>query len=369
MASSDWPDLWSVAVSESDPADARATLLRVHAELFVSAPARDGEAIASFEAIALGFVPHVTQTVLADIARLVAPCPDTPATVLDALAQRFPETRDIVLELAPRLPPTVVDLLLGSSRDRSTLAARHDLDERTLRRLLELHDASIDEALAANLALLPGDAGFIELIERARRNPALARVLLARGDLPVPDQAALYLYADAEKRAHIRSHVAASALFQRPHLPFRVTPAKSDELLAAAQRGDVATLEAQLTACFGLPSRIEWRLIQKDRHELLPLALRALGVEEEDAIRILLTLHPAVSHSVGTVFALVRILRTVARPTALALVEAILAARTAFAPTGRHQPAMDPSSTPVAAHQAQTERPRRRADDLQRLRG
>ena len=368
MASSAWPDLWSVALAEGDPADARAKLLRLHAELFISAPIRDKDAVESFEAIALGFAPHVTQTVLVDVARMVASCPDTPASVLDALAQRFPETRDIVMDLAPRLPPTVVDLLLGTRRDRLALAARPDLDERTLERLLVLHDRDVDEALAANRALLPGDEGFAALIERARSNPALARALLARSDLPVADQAALYLFADMDRRVLIRSQVAASALFQRPHLPFRLAPAKAEELLAAAQRGDVAGFETQLTACFGLPPDVEWRLLERDRHELIALALRALGLEEEDATRIFLTLHPAVSHSVATVFSLVRIARIVARPTALALVEAILAARTAFAPVGRHMPAMDPSGTPSAAPQAQHDRARRRTEDPQRIR-
>jgi hypothetical protein len=367
MALSAWPDLWSVAHAERDPADARATLLLVHAEQFVAAPTRDRQAVESFEAIALGFVPHVTQAVLVDVARLVVPCSDTPVTVLDALAQRFPETREIVLDLAPRLPPTVVDLLLGSSRDRLALAARPDLYDATLERLLVLHDPAIDQALAANLALLPSDEGFSQLIERGRNNPALARTLLSRSDLPVADQASLYLFADSERRALIRSQVAASALFQRPHLPFRLTPARVDELLAAAGRGDITAFESHLTACFGLPSRVAWTLLETSRRELLALGLRALGVEEEDATRIFLTLHPAISHSVETVFALVRILRTVARPTALALIEAVLAERTAFAPAGRHHPAMDPSGTPAAAPQAQ--RSQRRSDELQRRRG
>jgi hypothetical protein len=367
MASSAWPDLWDIALAESKPADARATLLRMHAELFVTAPARDREAVASFEAIALGFVPLVNQEILADIARLVAPCRDTPPAVLDALAQRFPETREIVLALAPRLPPSVVDLLLGSPRDRTALAARHDIDEPTLERLLVLHDDAVDAALAANLAILPGDQAFTQLVERARHRTCLARVLLSRGDLPASDQAALYLAADEAGRERIRSGVAASALFQRPHLPFRIDAARVDALLAASRRGDVSAFESCLRESFGLPSDTEWRLLQAGRHELLALALRALGVEEDEAIRVFLTLHPAVSHSASTVFRLVRVIRTVARPTALALVEAILGARTSLAAEARHQPAMDPTGTRSQASASSAERAPR--EDLRKRTG
>jgi hypothetical protein len=258
--------------------------------------------------------------------------------------------------------------MLGHPRDRVPLAGRFDIDERSLERLLMLHDDAVDAALAENLALLPGDAAFAELIERARLKPETARVFLARADLPAADQAALYLAADAERRSQIRAAVAASALFQRPHLRFRLTQTKTAEFLATAEAGDVRAFENMLGATFGLPHTVQWRILAPGRHELLALALRALGVEEDDALRIFLTLHPAISHSVEIVFGSVRILRTVARPTALALVEAILGARTAFATDARHQPAMDPSGTPSLPSSAKAER-KRREDPVQRLRG
>jgi hypothetical protein len=369
MVSSDWPDLWSIAVAEGDPSDARATLLRLHAELFVGAPIRDRETIETFEAIALGFLPHVDMEAFAAMARLLAPCADTPVSVLDLLAQRYPETREIVVTLAPRLPRSIIDLLLGSDRERVALAGRPDLDDDTLARLLSLHDPALDKVLAANLALAPTDEAFMELVERARRDAALARVLLSRPDLAMADSAALYLAAGIEQRTRIRATVAASALFQQPHLSFRLSAARVDELLAAAKEGDVGAFEVQLTNLFGLPSETEWRVLEAGRKELLALALRALGVEEEEATRVFLTLHPALSHSVSDVFALVRLIRTVARPTALALVEAIVGSKTAFARSGRHQPAMDPSGTPSLVPAAQSDRVRRTSDERQRARG
>jgi hypothetical protein len=346
MAPSAWPDLWSLATNEREPADIRAGLLLIHAELFANAPARDRDTVRAFEAIALGFLPRVDHKTLATIACFVAPCPDTPASVLADLVQRSPETRAIVLAQAPSLPSSVISLLLGTPAASALLARRADLDQRTIERLLTLHDDAVDEALAANGAIALPPASLAVLRQRAQQRPLVGRALLAREDLTLGDEAALYLFGDEERRLRLRHRVAASALFQRPHLPFRLSDNRVQTLLATAALGDVESFEAQLTAAFRLPPSTDWRLLSQGRAELLALALRALGVEEEDATRIFLTLHPSISHAVQVVFALVRIVRTTARPTALALVEAILGVSISLDRSGRHQPLLDPSGSP-----------------------
>jgi hypothetical protein len=365
-AKSAWPDLWDIAHAERAPADARATLLVMHAELFASAPVRDRETIENFEAIALGFLPLVELQTLTTIARLLAPGIDTPAAVLEYLTRRSPETRGVVVALAPRLPEGAIDLLLGSAADRVALAVRRDLDARTLERLLVVQEGPVDEALARNPGLVPNDPAFAELIDRARRSPALARALLGRGDLTAGDEAALYLSADQDTRATIRGRIAASALFQRPHLPARPDPAEIEDLLASAARGNVAAFEARLSARLGLPSGTEWGTVEDRRHELLALGLLAFGLGEDDATRVFLTLHPAVSHSVAKVFGLVRTLREVTRPVSLALVEAILGETAAVDRSGRHQPAMSPSGTPARAPFAASDRARETMPDRHR---
>lgn len=347
MAPSAWPDLWSVAHNERKPADIRSALLGIHAELFANAPARDRETIRAFEAIALGFLPRVDHETLIAVARLVVPCVDTPTSILADLVQRSPQTRAIVMAEAPSLPSSLISLLLGSPSGCAHLANRADLDARSVERLLALHDDTVDEVLAGNGRIALDRPVLETLRQRALRRPLLAHALLARGDLATAEQASLYLFADEDQRARIRHRVAASALFQRPHLPFRLSSHRVEALLSIAMLGDVEAFEAQLTGAFRLPPSTPWRLLGQGRSELLALALRALGVEEEDATRIFLTLHPTLSHSVKTVFALVRSIRTTARPTALALVEAILGESISVDRGGRHQPLLDPSGTPA----------------------
>jgi hypothetical protein len=341
-----WPDLWSSALPAHDPSR-RGALVTLQAELFVNARARDLETIRAFEAMILGFLPRMDAPTLTAVAELVVACPDTPGSVLVALAQRSADARAVVAARALRLPVAVVDLLLATPRDRPSLAARPDLDAHTLERLLVVNEEAVDAALAANPAVTHAYPDFALLVERAQKQPLLAARLLARNDLTLADEAALYLQADAVRKAEIRHRVAASALFQRPQSMPRITGAAVGDLLALARDGEVAAFESELAAALHLPRTTAWRFVEADRHELLALALLALGVPEEDALRVFLTLHPAIAQSVPTVFALVRVVRQVARPTALALIEAALGARVASERSGRHVPAWDASDTPA----------------------
>lgn len=365
MALSAWPDLWGLAQPQRDPSDLRATLLRLHAELFVEAPVRDAETVRSFEALALGFLPLVGAETLQTIARLAAPCVDTPASILTYLVHRSTETRDAVVRLAPRLPAQAVDLLLGTADGRLALAHRPDLDRRPIELLLVMGDNAIEDALAANPSLAAADAAFVELIHRAQLRPSLARILLMRPDLTLADRCSLYLAADPDTRSRIREQMAASPLVQPPPLLSRLT-GRTEELLALAEAGDVRGVEGWLTGTLGLPSSTRWSILEAERHDILALALRVLGVAEEDAVRVFLTLHPALAHSVATVFGLVRTFRTTLRPIALALVEAILGTRVVLDRSGQHQPAMDPASLPARFLVQERSRP---ATDRQRQAG
>src|SRR5687768_2132679 len=92
-----WPDLSGLGSAEADGRDARARLLKITAEMFVAAPSRDREAVETFESLALGFLPTIDSETLAEIARILAPCPDTPDSVRAYLLVRSPRSRDVVI--------------------------------------------------------------------------------------------------------------------------------------------------------------------------------------------------------------------------------------------------------------------------------
>ena len=331
MASSSNPDLWSglsgFGSSESATPDMRAALLKVNAEMFVAAPARDRESIETFEALMLGSLPRADSVTLLALARILAPCADAPPSVLDYLVQHSAEARAIVLQHATRLPQTMNRRQLATPAGRLRLAARLDLASATIRSLLLLREEDVAQALAANPAVAPGTASFKLLMQRARCRPALARILLERDDLPPSDAATLYLAADATRRAAIREQVAALLSRRRITLSCALTEVDVAELVAVSRRGDVERLETLLSTFFELSSSVEWRVLELGRHRLLALALKALGLARRDATRIFLCLHPALSYPLSAIKELVREVRDVPGPVALALIEAILGVR------------------------------------------
>ncbi|HST95766.1 MAG TPA: hypothetical protein VLJ78_13410 [Microvirga sp.] len=321
-----WPDLSGLDDAEASGGDARAALLKVNAEMFVAAPARDREIIETFEALALGFLPTVDHATLVEIARILAPCADTPAAILDYLSAHSSDARDIVVASAAHLPVSCNDGLLATPEGRLQLASRSGIDRATVERLLVLYEDDVEDRLAANVSLAPTEPGFATLVRRAQERASLARILLARADLPLADEAALYLWATHERQARIRDGIAAVAANRRAHLSFTLTEHELDAFFAASRVGDVAQLEAMMSTAFGFPPGTEWRCLQIGRHPLLALAFRALGLGDREATRIFLTLHPALCRPLSAVKALVRAVRDVPAPVALALVEAILGA-------------------------------------------
>lgn len=299
-------------LARSRDLDLRPVILRVQTDLFVSATARDRALIESFEALANGLIPTVDDETAAIVAAKLAPVADTPQSVLASLAARGGAVRRAVIERAPALPAAA----LAATGDRAGPAA--------------------DPQAASGAAL---DA----LLERARRDPALAGALLARADLPAAHAAALYLQADAARRAAIRAAVEPLAALRAAFLPSCEREA-ADALVERAMAGDAAGFARRLSTLLRLPADTGWDFAQAERHDLLPLALRAAGIGEEDAVRIILTLERGIALSVDEVFRLVRVYRQTPRPAAAYLIEAIIGPA-AERSIGRHLPHMEPGGT------------------------
>ncbi|WP_210485602.1 hypothetical protein [Microvirga antarctica] len=302
----------------------RATLLMVNAQMFVAAPARDREAVETFEALALGFLPLLDTPTLVTIARILTPCPDTPDSVLAYLLRHSPQTRDVVIGHSRHAGAENAPALFGSSEGRMALAARAGIDALTVARLLVLEEAVVDDALAANKSFVSCEEGFALLLDRARHRPALAHILLSREDLCEHDEAALYLAASPERRDDIRLRLHDTIAHRRAVVSFSLSDDDRDTLTNAARKGDGPALEAFLTTAFGFPDGTQWHVLRTDRHDLLPLALKALGLSPREMAGIAIDLHPALAHPLSAIKRLIRVARETDSAVALALVEAIL---------------------------------------------
>jgi hypothetical protein len=346
MSRSEWPDLSCLAsLGRNQDVDVRPVLLRVHTDLFAAAASRDRAAVEAFEALALGFLPVVDDATAAIVARKLAPVADTPASILDALVQRGGEARTAILDGGNAAGLASA----GPRHGRALLAAKpqRPLQDRDIDELLALKDADVDLALARNGCAPLTGAHLEALVQRGRERPLLAISLLGRRDLAAADEAALYLHAEDARRRQIRARLEPQAALagRGSSLP-RADRRSVQSLLDHARALDIASFEAELTLLLRLSPAPSWRFHLEPRRELLALALVATGVAPEDCNRVFLTLHPSISRNVRTVFHLADIAKTVSRPIALALVEAILGVTADVKRDGRYVPAADPSGTP-----------------------
>jgi hypothetical protein len=256
--------------------DSWALVLRVQAELFASVCTHDRASIAAFESLALAIIPRICDEAAADAMRVLADTPEAPATVIAALRTRLATAAEAV-------PASVAE---GDARPARGVELQSQVD-------------------------------------RARRDPDLARALLASEDLPAAEAARLYLFADRAQRATIRATLAGAGMAGRR--PMRLQRPSSEAvafLLNASDHRDTAAFGARLADCMGLASIPDWRFQLSERHDLLALAVSAIGLCEEDAIRIFLTLVPEIAQSVETVFGLVDIFRRSPRSVSTMILEA-----------------------------------------------
>ncbi|QEE41046.1 DUF2336 domain-containing protein [Methylobacterium sp. WL1] len=325
--------------------DLKPVILRVQTDLFVRAPGRDRAEVEIFESLACGLIPTVDDETAEVVARKLAPFPETPPTVLEALALRGGAVRDTVVTLAPVLSHSLIEAALADGSDiAARIATRVGLSREAVDGLSREDRLEIDVALAANVGITLRGAALARLVSRGRGVADLAHRLLARPDVSAADLVPLYLHADPIRREVIGRTVEATAAL-RPARRRRAAWAETLTGLSAAQ--DVPRFIAALADSLGIAH--DFLAVVTDpgaRYDLLTLGLRAAGLHEEEAVFIFLTLNQGVARSAERVSGLVRLFRTVSRPASRDLIAAIL--DTPLAERGRseaHQPLHGPEAT------------------------
>ena len=295
-------------LAQNREAELRPLLLRVHVQNFVDAPRHDAAARASFEAIAFGLIPLVPDDVLADAAAQLRARPAASPAVLAALESRLARRDDEASADPPSSDTDAAGSDLRLARDRH--------------------------------AALGGDV-LAGLVERAIRDPDLAKALLERPEPTAFDRAALYRHAGPDARGAIRRDLALALVgVHQPH------PAQSGAMargmLDDAARGDLGGMLATISRHLGVaPAAFD--LADPVGRELFVFALLAVGLDEAECVRALILLGTPQSRSVSIVFELADLARTTSRPVAIFLA--------GYERLSRHRPAAEPASPGRASGQ------------------
>ncbi len=293
-------------------------LLRVQTDLFAGAPRGGRGSSDAFEALALALIPRAEADTVRHLTRRLADIAHTPQSVSCALAARGRELGISGFdqsEASNDIP--AANASASSVPDQAATSNSAEVDP------IGEASAEFDLALAQDDHAMLGGRLLQDMVARARRNPALARALLVRTDLPALSLAPLYLKADRERRADLRAGMARDGGGRMHMRLVRPTRERIAGLHDAAQAGDKAAFGVRLAQGLGLAAVPDWRFDHTARHDCLALALLALGVPEEDCIRIFLTLDKALACDVKAVFGLVEIIRRTPRSVACAITEAL----------------------------------------------
>lgn len=331
-ASDALPDLSGLLeLSRIEQLDLKPVILRVQTDLYLRAPRRDRAARETFTSLACGLIPTVDQETACIVAGKLAAHPETPPAVLDALAARGGSVRAAILAAKASLPGHA-DAVGAAGADgeeaplpamlTARLASLPSLRREAIEDLSRDGRPEVDLALALNRGITLGGAPLRRLVDRARRMPDLALVLLARPDLSPADLAPLYLFADpAGREAIVRAVEATASLRPCPPVPRGLGAA----LTALSADRDVEAFVATLADSLGLPPDFITAVDEPDaRYDLLAVAMRAVGLHEDEAVYVFLTLNKGVACSAQRVSALVTVFRSLGRASARDLLAALL---------------------------------------------
>lgn len=300
-----------------------ASLLQAIVDQFVERPTHPIGDIRQFERLALGLIDIFDAQTVARIARPLCFHPETPEPVFVRLFEKGGDCAALAVEFSPASPRgDLLALALGGDPSLlCALARRRDLDREIVDALAQSNDAEALRALAANRSAHLDQAARRALTQAARDDLVLARILLDRDDQGI-DPEVLFLAATRLERTGVILNACRRALTSGLAEFHRADTVFSLRLESAAVRRDRDGMAALLAD--GLDCRRERAraLIGDAGGEALALALAALGIDPDAAIRIFLCADPSISHDTDRVRALAALVRSTPQRAALQIVSA-----------------------------------------------
>ena len=302
MTRAPYPDPATLAVlAAAGDRELRPVLLLTQARAFRAAGSpHDRRTSASFEALALGLIPLVTDDVVADVSAILNGVEHVPPAVRSLLQERR---------------------AAGQMVHPVRIAGSPGLDRADLHWLLDLADPAVDLALACNPVLTLDGHALTPLVERGRSDPALGRAMLGRTEPSALDRSALYVWADEAKRSGIRHELERALAVAARALP-PVPPESAERLLALARSRRYVPLRSMIGRLLAISPAPRWRLKEPAEAELFALSLVAAGFSADAATGVLLTVDRSLASSVGEIFRLAQICRGTASAVAGHLVGA-----------------------------------------------
>ncbi|MCC0005123.1 MAG: DUF2336 domain-containing protein [Methylobacteriaceae bacterium] len=263
---------------------------RVATDRFLAIEAPDAEACARFEEMMLGALAHVDAATAQRIAEKLGPCPAAPSAVLARLIALGPDSAARVLAAAPGLPAALLleRATSGEAREAVVIARRADIDMTIVGALARRLEPEVLRALATNTTTRIDRGALFALIQRARVDLELGRLLLARADTTF-DRTMLFLSADTSMRRGILLDATRGSLAGADDLARMLDAARFDAL-GAAEAGDLTRFSTILARALRVARSAIERLALDAGGEPFALFFAAMGLSATESQRPILSL-------------------------------------------------------------------------------
>lgn len=307
---------------------AEALVLKAIVEHFVERPTHPIGDLRQFERLALGLIDVLDDATAASICAPLRAHPETPAAVYARLFEKGAASAALALEIAPDIPRAslLAAALHGPAESACAVARRADLDRELIEALIRRGEKAALRSLAANDSARFDASARRGLLQAARDDQILARILLDRADRPSEAEPLFLAATRAERSAMIIDacrRALASGTVEAPQRPDPVLVGRLERAAVLRDRDEMAAILAEALDCRKERARA---LVDDRLGEALALTLVSLGYTPDEATRIFLCADAAISYDVERVRALTALVASTPPRAAAQIVAAITGA-------------------------------------------
>lgn len=279
----------ALLLSPDLPEGGRADLrLRVVADHFSMRQDHAPEDLARILSTLRHALDDATPGAVASLAHRLASHPQASRDLLTCLVERGDEAAAAALRSSAAFERQSLLRLaeFGPPSSATAIAERRDVPRDVATLLFRRPEREILVALAGNRKVHLDRATAAWLVLRARRDPALAGVLLARGPLAC-DLTPLFMFADRQSRAAMIVEARRREIGLVPEFRAPLPPGPAEEIRRAVLTRDRGALAGVFAQQLGLSRGDAVRFIDDTGGEPLALACNAAGVSPQQTIEIL----------------------------------------------------------------------------------
>ncbi len=339
-------------LTHSRSAQRRGLLINAVTELFATEVQHSAEERLQFEELISQLLVYAGTDDKQYVATKLCQHPDAPALLIAQLGQDEIAVAEPVLRQSQQLDDAALIKIVNTASDahRQIVAQRKWLNPDVVRALIEIGNKECLRLVITNEDAKFDARAFAAALRAADAHPELTKLLSQRADMNPKQLAKKFNELKTDERERV---IAGFKAFPEPEdtgeTYLQLSETAKDivaSLEQLATRKQIKTFAQVMAAMIRLPQDAIVKMIGDESGEPLIVMLKAVGVKEKSALRILLHINEKIGESVASIYRLISIYRDMPQSTANAILRELrITAKVASADTSESQKRM---ASPVA---------------------